>query len=252
MKKWFAILACMILLFGLASCTPAPEAQIPADAYDLAYDMNHYSHFANIFDEKAAHEWDAMGSYTILLEGLHVPVLVDMSGMNVLAVRAHGQTIELGTDGQLFQDCSPVSICSTEDAVIVNISWDYNGKTFLLTANQCYSFQPEGDISTQIFVQENGVLTYRRYWGEYVTSFEQWDTAPLDLCTSREQFLYETGRAEIKENEVILIAENTVIVLDQYDLDAMFAEAKAAGEYAQYDTVDDLLAANLAKASQIG
>ena len=128
--------------------------------------------------------------------------------------------------------------------MVVNISWDYAGETILLTQGKSHTFQRDGDISTQIFVGEDGVLAYGRYWGEYVTSFNQWETAPLELSTSREQFLYETGRAELVNGEVVLTPEKTVTLADAYDLDALFAEAQANGFFEEYENVDALLAAN--------
>lgn len=246
MKRWIISLMVVMLLLGLTACGSAPEGSTPAEAYDLAYDMTDYGHFAEIFDTKSTDEWAALGAYTILLRGLHAPVLVDMNGMDVLAVRAYDQTAALGTAGAVFQDGCPVGIQSTENAVVVNISRDYDGESILLTEGKCHSFRPEEAISTQIFVREDGTLAYGRYWGEYVTSFEQWDTAPLELCTSREQFLYETGHAELRGGEVVLTPENTVTVSDEYDLDAMFAEAKASGMFEAYETADALLAANQA------
>ena len=244
MKRWILALIVLTMMFGLVACVSAPESSVPADSYDLAYDMTDYGHFAEIFDTKSADEWDALGEYTILLNGLHTSVLVDMNAMDVLAVRAYGQTAELGAAGAVFQEEIPVSIRSTEHAVVVNISRDYDGETVILTEGQCHKFQRSGDISTQVFVQEDGTLAYGRYWGEYVTSFEQWDTAPLELCTGRDQFLYETGRAEIRDGEVVLTPEKTVTVSDEYDLDAMFADAQASGMFEEYETVDALLAAN--------
>lgn len=244
MKRWILALISVIMMLALTACASTPEVSDLDDAYDLAYDMTDHTHLADIFDTKPSDEWGAMGAYTILLRGLHTPVLVDMNGMDVLAVRAYGQTAELGTAGSMFQDICPVSIRSTENAVVVNISWDYDGETIILTEDRCYKFQPEEAISTQVFVQEDGTLAYYRYWGEYVTSFEHWDTAPLELCTSRDHFLYETGHAEILNREVVLTPENTVTVSDEYDLDTMFAEAKASGAFEEYKTVDALLAAN--------
>lgn len=249
MKRWIAMLLSIMMLLGLTACASAPESTVPDDACDLSYDMADYGHFADIFDTKSPEEWDDMGAYTILLKGLHTSVLVDMNGMDVLAVHAFGQTAELGAAGAVYQDDCPVSIRSTEDAVVVNCSWDYDGETVILTQEKCYSFRPDGDISTQVFVQDDGTLAYGRYWGEYVTSFNQWDTAPLELCTSREQFLYETGCAEIMGGEVILTPEKTVNVSDEYDLDSMFAEAKASGLFEAYETADALLNANLAAAN---
>lgn len=255
MKRWILALISIIMLLGLICCAAAPESKdpgvgVPEETYDLVYDMTDYSHFADIFDAKPFDEWDGMGAYTILLSGLHTPVLVDMNGMDVLAVRAYDQIAELGTAGSVFQGDCPVSIQSAENAVVVNISWDYDGETVILTEGRCCKFQPEGDISTQVFVQEDGTFAYGRYWGEYVTSFEHWDTAPLELCTSRDHFLYETGHAEILNGEVILTPEKTVTVSDEYDLDTMFAEAKASGLFEGYETVDALLSANQASANE--
>ena len=244
MKRWIMTLVSVIMLVHLSACASAPAVPSTDISYDLSYSMKEYDHFFEIFEEKSEEEWDAMGAYTILLEGLHTDVLVDMNGRNAAAVHAYGQTVSLGADGELFQDCTPVAIRSVEGVVLVDISRDYDGTTFLLTKEKCYTFQPEAGISTQIYVREDGSLAYRRYWGEYVTSFDQWDTAPLDLCTTRDQFLYETGRAEIRDGEVVLTAEETLTVSDLYDLDALFAEAKAQGQYPEYETADDLLAAN--------
>lgn len=250
MKRWIFAVLSLIILLGSAACSSKPEPTIPAEDYDLAYDMQEYSFFADIFDENDTEEWESKGEYTMLLNGLPTPVLVEMDGLDVLSVRAYGQTAELGAGGAAFQGSTPVSIRSTADAVVVNMSRDYDGETIILTEEKCYEFRRDEDISTQVYVREDGALAYGRYWGEYATSFEQWDTAPLDLCTSRDQFLYETGRAEIRNGEVILTPEKTVTVSDAYDLDAMFARARESGEYAQYETVDELLAANQAGADE--
>ena len=246
MKRWILALAVITMFLGLTACAVTQDDPLPQIAYDLAYDMNQYRYFSEIFDKKEAEEWDAMGNYSILLNGLSTPVLVDMNGKDVQSVRAYGQIADLGADGGLFQDGCPIEIRSVQGAVVVNISWDYSGKTFILTEDRCYLFEPEGDISTQIFVQTDGTLSYRRYWGEYVTSFEQWDSAPLDLCTGRDHFLYETGCAEIVNGDVILTPERTVTLSDEYDIDALFAEAKASGQYEAYETADDLFAASKA------
>ena len=46
------------------------------------------------------------------------------------------------------------------------------------------------------------------------------------------------------DGEVVLTPEKTVTLADAHDLDALFAEAKANGVFAEYETVDALLAAN--------
>lgn len=207
---------------------------------ELVFDMNDYKSFGYIFDEKTDEEWNAMGRYTIRLEGLSTPVTLEMDGQLVLSVSAYDQTkiVNIGP----YQTYIPASFSCTDNAIIVNESLDYCGSTWILTAGGCYEFHPEGSFSTQVYVSKDGTMQYSRYWGEYVTTFNQ--TSPLMVCTSRDQFLYETGRAEIVDGEVVLTVEETVVLLDLYDPDAMFAEAKAYGMFTEYETVDELFEAN--------
>ena len=207
---------------------------------ELVFDMNDYKSFGYIFDEKTDEEWNSMGRYTIRLEGLSTPVTLEMDGQLVLSVSAYDQTkiVNIGP----YQTYIPASFSCTDNAIIVNESLDYCGSTWILTAGGCYEFHPEGSFSTQVYVSKDGTMQYIRYWGEYVTTFNQ--TSPLMVCTSRDQFLYETGRAEIVDGEVVLTVEETVVLLDLYDPDAMFAEAKAYGMFTEYETVDELFKAN--------
>lgn len=259
MKRWILALISIVMLLVLTACVSAPESKdpevsVPEETYDLAYDMKNYDHFADIFDEKSADEWDAMGAYTILLRGLHTPVLVDMNGMDVLSVSAYDQTVELGTDGAMWLDeVCPISFSSTEETVVVNLYWETDGKTILITKDQCYTFQPENDYSTTVFVREDGTLGYHRNWCDFEMLYTQCDYQSLFFITSRDELLYETGHAEIVDGDVVLTAEKTVVLSDEsdkYDLDAMFAEAKAAGAFEEYDSLDALLAANQARANQ--
>lgn len=256
MKQRTAMSVVLVLLLCLTACDAAPEVTVPEsshsegthaeDTYDLVYNMNDYGWFSEIFDEKPYDQWDAMGRYTMLLEGLAAPMTVEMDGRNVLSVSAYGYAVDVNIG--LFQDDTPADIRSTADAIVINEDLDYDGSTWILTADGCYEFHPEGDISTQIRVDADGAMRYRRYWGEYDTAFNQDDYAPLYQCTGRDHFLYETGRAEIADGEVILTAEKTVTVSDEFDLDAMFTQAKSEGLFAEYDSVDALLDANKARA----
>ncbi len=244
---------CVICMLSMCACSEQETAGTsgtsastqPAIQCDLAYDMGQYDHFGHIFEEKEPQQWEQMGRYTILLNGFDTPVTVQMEGMTVLSVSAYGQTAQ--TDISTFQDETPANIQGVAGAIVVNETLDYEGSTWILTPDGVHEFHPQGSISTQIFVEMGGTLCYRTYWGEYDTSFEQWDTAPLDLCTSRDHFLYEFGTASIADGQVNFKAEETVTVSDIYDLDDMFAAAKADGLYAEFDSVDALFAANAQK-----
>ena len=250
MKRWTFVLI-FVLLLGLAACASAPEATVPtapAYDYDLAYDMADYDCFADIFEEKPVEEWDTMGAYTMLLKGLHTPVLVNMNGTDALSVSAHGQTVELGDAGlasDYHDGFSPVwYIDSTEDAVVIRVSGgEFSEDSIVITKERCHTFQPENGYFTSIFVGDDGALAYRRTW-HTLADFEQSGFYALESCTGRDDPLYETGRVEIKGDDLVLTAEETVVLSDQYDLDALFAEGKAAGAFEQYDSLDALLEAN--------
>ena len=268
MKKLVLVflLVCLLALSGCApqvsrnttASTPVPSTTQPAQSttvtttqpalrYDLSYDMNDYSRFSLIFAEKSPQWWEEMGSYTLLLNGFKTPVIVEMDGMTVVSVSAYGQTKNVNLSP--YRGDINAEIQESGQAILINDCEDYSGNTWIITPDQCFEFHPQGDISTQVYISDDGRLRYRRYWGEYDTSFAQWDTAPLDLCTSRDQFLYEIGTARITQSEVALTADVTVTVSDLYDLDAMFAIAKAEGMYPEYNFVDELLAANKQAAS---
>ena len=242
MKRWIATLVGILLLFGLTACAA------PGETHDLTYDMANYEFFPEIFEEKALDEWAAMGRYTMLLKGLHTPVVVGMDGTDVLTIGAHGQTVELGAAGLAdgYHDgLSPVCyIGSTRDAVVIRVSCgEAADDSILITEDRCFTFEQETDHSTNFYVREDGTLEYRRTWNAG-TNFEQMGFYALEACTDRNAPLYETGSAEIVEGDLALTAEETVVLSDIYDLDALFAEAKAAGEFAQFDSLDALLAAN--------
>lgn len=255
MKKWVAMLTALLMLLGLTACgtepevtepeTTAPESTAPEISWDLAYDLREYRGFWEIFEEKTEDQWAAMGRYTIGLEGLCTPVTVEMEGWDVLSVTAFGHRSEVNV-GQ-FQGEVNAQIQSVDGAVLVNENCDYDGSTWILTAEGCYEFHPVGDVSTQVYAREDGTLRYRCYWGEYETTFNQQDYAPLYCCTSRDHFLYEAGNVEIVDGEMVLTPVTTVTVSDEYDLDAMFAQAKAEGLFEEYESVDELLAENQSK-----
>ena len=242
MKRWIAMLVSILLLIGLTACGA------PGETYDLVYDMASYEFFTEIFQEKSLDEWAAMGRYTMLLKGLHTPVVVSMDGTDVLTIGAHGQTVELGAAGladEYHDGLSPVYyIGSTRDAVVIRVSGgEAADDSILITEDRCCTFEQETDYSTNFFVREDGKLEYRRTWNTG-TDFEQMGFYVLEACADRDAPLYETGSAEIVEGDLALTAEETVVLSDIYDLDALFAEAKAAGEFEEYDSLDALLAAN--------
>ena len=259
MKRWILALISIAMLLGLTACAPAPEGNdpeisVPEETYDLVYDMQDYEFFSDIFDAKSVDEWTSMGRYTMLLKGLHTPVVVNMDGTDVLSIGAYDQTVELGMAGLAddYNDgLSPVYyIGSTQDAVVIRVSrGESSDDSILITTDRYYTFQQENDCDTNFFIREDGTLEYCRIWTDPV-DFEQMGFYALEFCTSRDEILYETGCAEIVDDDLVLTAEETFVLSDVFDLEALFDEAKAAGVFEEYDSVDELLAANQARANE--
>ena len=244
MKRRILALIGIVMMLALTACAAAPEA----DAADLVYDMNDYDFFWQVLEEKSPEEWESMGAYTVLLEGLDTPVTVHMDGTDVLSVDAFGQTAELGESGlanEYHDGYSPVyDIRSTKDAVVIRVSGgEFSEESILITRDGCHNFEPENGYYTSIFPGEDGTLDYSRTW-ERMNDFEQMGYEALATCTGRDEPIGETGTVEIIGGDVVLTPEVTVTVSDGYDLDAMFAEGKEAGAFEAYETLDALLAAN--------
>lgn len=248
MKRWIAMFMSIMMLFGLTACASVPEQTEPEAGYDLNIDMTKYEFFSDIFEETSIEEWTSMGRYTMLLDGLHTPVVVTMDGTDVLSISAYDQTVELGTAGlanDYHDGLSPVYyIGSTLDAVVIRVSGgESDDDSILITGDRSYAFQQETDCDTNFFIREDGRLEYRRAWIDPVI-FDQLGFYALESITSRDEVLYETGRAEFADGELVLTPEETVVLSDVIDLDTLFADAQAAGEFEEYDSVDALLAAN--------
>ena len=243
MKRWILALTVAMMVLGLVACAAVPGAD-----YDFTCGMKNYDSFSQIFEEKPLAEWESMGRYTMLLKGLSTPVVVHMDGTDVVSIDAFDQTVELGESGlaDAYHDgLSPVyDIDSTQKAVVIRVSGgEFSEDSIVITKDRCHTFQPENGYFTSVFVGDDGALAYRRTW-HTLADFEQSGFYALESCTGRDDPLYETGRVEIKGDDLVLTAEETVVLSEMYDLDALFAEGKAAGAFEQYDSLDALLDAN--------
>ena len=223
-----------------------PDVTDPDENEDLVYDMANYQWFTDIFEEKTVEEWNAMGRYTIRLEGLHTPVVVNMDGTSVLSITAFDQTVELNAmASEYFDGYSPVDyIRSTEDAVVIQINGGEMSDDFILiTANKYVHYPNQRDGHISLWVEDDGTLAYRQTY-LFMDDIEEMGSHVLYQLTSRDQVLHNEGHAEIINGEVVFTAEKTVVFSDHFDADAMFSESKAAGYFTEYETVDELFEAN--------
>ena len=229
-----------------------PDDPAPEDPIELVYDMNNYEWFYSIFEEKDVEEWNAMGRYTMHLSGLHTPVVVNMDGTSVLSISAFDQTVELGADGlanEYHDGYSPVwYIRSTQDAVVIHVSFGESGEgSIVITNGDCFVYpQTYWGGLLLLSVQKDGTLGYVSE-SHVEAAFNQAWIAGLQAATDRNEVIFEKGSAAIINGKLVLTAKETVVLSDRYDLDAMFAEVKSDRWFAEYETVDDLLAANKAE-----
>ena len=228
-----------------------PDVTDPDENEDLVYDIANHQWISQIPEQETVEEWNALGQYTLRLEGLHTPVILNMDGTSVLSVTAFDQTIDLGGAGMAsdyFDGYSPVNyIRSTEDAVVIRINGGEMWDDFILITKEDYFRYPnEHDGHIALWVNEDGTLGYRQTY-LFMDDIEEMGCHVLYQLTSRDQVLHNEGHAEIINGEVVLTVEETVVLLDLYDPDAMFAEAKAYGMFTEYETVDELFEANKAR-----
>lgn len=239
--RWIALVLCCVLLCGwMAACETAKQQE---QKYDVVFDMDEYAFFSEVF---GAGQWEDKGTYTVLLNGLPTPVLVEMDGLTVKAVNAYGKRLALEQDA--YQGSVGIEIEAVEGVLVIYQNADYEKNCWLLTQERSYHLPVQDGYSTTVHVRDDGTLRYRRSWCEYDTTFHQDVYAPLYCCTSREHMLYQEGSVAFVDSELVLTPEKTVTVGEEYDLEAMFTEAKMCenvGEYfSRFETVDQVLAAN--------
>jgi hypothetical protein len=218
---------------------------------EVVCDIGYCQWFTDIFKETTGVDWHAFGQYTLRLKGLHTPVTVNMNGLDVLSVTAFDQAVELGAAGMAsdyFDGYSPVDyIRSTEDAVVIRINGGEMWDDFILITKEDYFRYPnEHDGHIALWVNEDGTLGYRQSY-LFMDDIEEMGSHVLYQLTSRDQVLHNEGHAEIINGEVVFTAEKTVVFSDHFDADAMFSESKAAGEFTEYETLDELFEANKAR-----
>lgn len=240
MKKIICLLLSVILiLMFICSCKDKEDKQ-PSE---FSYRMDDFKSFNELLNKKELSS--LKDNYKITITGLKTPVVFEMEGKKVLSVTAYDKTAEVNID--TYNDYCPASIEEARNAVIIREDLGYKTKSWIIAKDKIYTLLPDGEISTKVYAKEDGSLGYFRYWEKYETSLKESDTAPLEICSSRKQFLYEEGYLEIIDGRLLMTSQKTVRAEDKYDLDSLFKEAKKNGKYAEYNTLDELLKTNSQK-----
>ncbi len=252
MKRRKTAALVLVLALGLCGCTqkapqagptePAVSVTEPAVQSTYTVDKDAFPDLLIELEEKINHgeegPWD---SYTIGITGFCTPVVLALEELEVRSATVYGRTMEI--DFHSDEACIMVTAQEYDNELII---LNGNDSAWVIAPDWEYAFLPEKGVSTYVSMNEQGQLTYYRA-ADYLEWLEHYDTALLDSIASRWDLYQEEGILSFQDGQPSYEVTQRTTVSDLYDLDALFAEAKDWGEYEQYDTLDDLLAANKAR-----
>lgn len=253
MKKIMALVLSMVMLLSLAACSKneTKEATAPTTtaATEPAEEMEHYDltkidleGIGELFSQK---ETETLCK--IQLDGLCTPVVLELEGTNLVSISAYGNTIlpdqtcaYTGIYGNLYPE-----LYDHEGMIFLNIWHDDTGYSCVFfpdgTHKETY---PDEDYSTMIYLDEEKRMCQSKFALKFV-GLEQWDTAPIDMAASRDDFYYSIDDASwTKEEGYTTAARESYTISDWFELDEIFDTAKNEGLYPEFETVDELLAYN--------
>lgn len=191
--------------------------------------------------------------HTMTIEGLQTPVTFQMRYEIVVGYTVYGYTFGVEPEAQTYSGLYGnlwADLYDYQDAVILNVWHTDIGYTLIMMPNGAWTHYPTEGRSLMVYADMDGELLCRQTATKFNGSVEQWDTAPIDLAISRDDFFYATGDCVMDDGGIqpMLLKEYTIS--DVYDLDQIFTDAKVRGEYPEFDTLDDLLESNRQEQSQ--
>lgn len=251
MKRIFALLLAALMLLSLAACgkdvTPpetTPAATEPADEGMEHFDLNNIDldGIGELFVQR-----DQAGSSKIRLDGLCTPVVMELEGTDIVSISAYGTTVyvdERATDySSIYGNLWPV-IYEHEELIFLNIWHDEVGYSCVLFPDGTYlETFPDDVYSIMVYVDEEDRMV-RYQLARKFQGIEQWDTGPIDMATSRDEFYYSIDDASWNGTVYNVTPRERYTISDCFELDEIFDRAKANGLYPEFETLDDLLAYN--------
>ena len=252
-KKTAVLSLALVLVLGLCGCTqrephanptePTPStsgvstATEPADQSTFTVDKDDFQDLLLQIEEKInVEEEEGWESYSIRITGLCTPVILELERLDVRSVTAYGRTVQ--ADFYSDEGCIDISVEEYEQELIILSGSDHS---WVVSQDWEYAFLPENGVSTYVYIDAMGRLTYCRT-ADYVQWTEQYATALLDSISTRGDLYSETGNLSFQDGQPSYYLRERETVSDLFDVDALFAAAKALGwaDYEQYDSVDDL------------
>ncbi|MBQ7345744.1 MAG: hypothetical protein IJW45_06755 [Oscillospiraceae bacterium] len=270
MKRILCVMLTVLLLIGAAGCgagqeqptvatqetVRAPGTQPPTDPtvapvtqptqretepeedpHFLTVELTYRYTMASLAKELEgrSQELAAMDWYTVRVDGLCTPVVLELEQLELISVSAYGSTVELHrTWDQWSED---LTLSDGSGAVVIDDSGEETSSAWIITRQNVYAFSREDGIRTQLRGEEDGIW-YLRCIDAYQTTLQTDPLAPVTQFSSRTDFVYEEGRVALRDGEAVLEARDLYTLEDLYDLDQIFRDAKAQGLYGNYETLD--------------
>lgn len=248
-KKALASLLASVMLLSLAACKQNEEA-IPSGTEptteSVADEMEHFNlneiDLAGIGELLAERDQDSYSE--IQLDGLCTPVILELEGTDVETVTAYGTTVCVAEEAKdynsIYGNLWPV-IYEQDGLIFLNIWHDDIGYSCVLCPDGTFMENyPSGDFSVMIYVDEEGRMCQYQFARKFL-GIEQWDTGPIDMATSRDDFYYSIDDAAWTEEEYSVTSREYYTISDCFELDEIFSTAKANGLYPDIETLDELL-----------
>lgn len=188
--------------------------------------------------------------HSLTIEGLSTPVTLFLNYDCLTAYSAWGYTFEVDPEDQhhagMFGMDDSGDLVEYQGIPILSGHANGGDYTVILFEEGPWIRSTEDDRSLVIYVDREDRLMAREYSTKFDPSIDHWDTAPIDLAVSRDEFYDAVGPCVIEGTDVQLMLTEVRTISDVADLDQIFADAKADGRYPQFHTVDQLLEWNRA------
>lgn len=183
----------------------------------------------------------------ITIEGLITPVTFYLDGNTLMGYGVYGYYFDVEQEALPYTNLTgnvTTDLYQYDESLVLNI-WYYDaGYTLIMSPDGGWIHYPFEGRSLMVYRNDNGDMVCSQVATKFNAAINQWDTAPLDLATSRDDFFYATGTVIIDGNHVNYYLGQEVTISDVYNLDAMFTDAKSRGYYPEFDTLDQLLEQN--------
>lgn len=187
-------------------------------------------------------KFEYIGKKAVAVYGLTTPVYFEMGERwNVKSISAYGNTV-YPTDCDANYP-NTFSIADYDGALVFSNNHGVYTESWIITCEGTESLTAEDGIATALWANDDGTLSYRRYTVEFNRPAISVGALVLDIATSRDELVSETGKARFEDGRLILEeAEETKKIGELYDLDAVFENHR--DYFFGYDSADEVLERN--------